>query len=157
MIDEAKILNSSLGAEFDEEDARILATRMKALTLNNGEQLVEEGDTDTNLYLLVDGQLEVLNAEGDEQRLAYTMHPGEYAGMRAFIDGKPRMATLRSVGRSKVYAIGPDAFETLVEPYPRLVYKVMRSFFRTAHTNLLRKNFESEELTHYVMKTHGRY
>ncbi|MDH3281859.1 MAG: Crp/Fnr family transcriptional regulator, partial [Gammaproteobacteria bacterium] len=41
--------------------------------------------------------------------------------------------------------------------HPRLVYKVMRAMFRTVHTNLMRKNFESEELSHYITKTHGRY
>ena len=85
------------------------------------------------------------------------MKPGECAGTRAFIDGTPRKATLHSVGPSTVYTLAPETFDNLVESQPRLIYKVMRALFRTAHANLMRKNLESEELSHYITKTHGRY
>ena len=157
LVDDAKVLSSSLGVEFSEEEARILARHMEAVTLEDGAQLVKEGEQNRDLCLLADGELVVFNMEGDERRIAYTMKPGECAGTRAFIDGEPRKATLLSVGQSTVYTITPETFDALVESHPRLVYKVMRAMFRTVHTNLMRKNFESEELSHYITKTHGRY
>ncbi|MDH3639286.1 MAG: cyclic nucleotide-binding domain-containing protein [Gammaproteobacteria bacterium] len=157
VVDDAKVLSSSLGVEFSQEEAQVLARHMETIALDDGVQLVAEDESNRNLCLLADGELVVCNMEGDERRVAYAMRPGECAGTRAFIDGTPRKATLLSVGQSTVYTLSPEAFDGLVESHPRLVYKVMRALFRTAHANLMRKNFESEELRHYFTKTHGRY
>jgi len=51
----------------------------------------------------------------------------------------------------------PADFEALVEDDPWLVYRVALALVRITHVNLMRMNREAEELTHYVMKTHGRY
>ena len=157
IIDSAKVLSSSLGTELNEEEANLLSQQMKAVTLDDGERLVQEGESNRNLCMLVEGELVVCNDEAGDQHVAYKMKPGECAGTRAFVDGTPRKATLISVGRSTVYSVDPETFDPLVESHPRLVYKVMRALFRTAHANLMRKNFESEELSHYITKTHGRY
>ena len=156
-VDLTRLLDSTLGTELSEEEARILSRHMDTVTLQDGEQLVREGESNRNLCMLVDGALAVANDEGGERRVAYTLKHGECAGTRAFIDGTPRKATLLAVGPTSVYTIDPETFETLVDSHPRVVYKVMRALFRTAHANLMRKNFESEELSHYITKTHGRY
>jgi len=85
------------------------------------------------------------------------MKEGECAGTRAFVDRTPRKATLRSIGNTTVYTLTPDAFESLLDSQPRLVYKVMRSLFRVTHTNLMRMNQETEQLSNYINKTQGRY
>jgi CRP-like cAMP-binding protein len=85
------------------------------------------------------------------------MKEGECAGTRAFVDRTPRKATLRSIGNTTVYTLTPDAFESLLDSRPRLVYKVMRSLFRVTHSNLMRMNQETEQLSNYINKTQGRY
>ncbi|TCV90460.1 Crp/Fnr family transcriptional regulator [Sulfurirhabdus autotrophica] len=125
--------------------------------LHDGELLVTEGEPNTTLFALTEGRISVTSKVDGNERVVYTMKPGECAGTRAFVDRKPRQATLRSVGESTVYTLEPEAFESLLETHPRIVYKVMRSLFRITHTNLMHMNMESQALSNYINKTGGRF
>jgi CRP-like cAMP-binding protein len=99
----------------------------------------------------------VIGAILGQELVVYTMHKGECAGTRAFVDRTPRKATLRASGEALVYTMTPAAFESLLDKHPHIVYKVMRALFRITHSNLLRMRDESQELVNYVSKIHGRY
>lgn len=151
------IRRSSLGTELDEADSGVLAEQMGVVQLDDGQLLVSEGEDRRSLFLLADGRLDVVKLVEDAEATVYQMRGGECAGTRAFVDGSPRKAALRAVGKSTVLTLEPAAFESLLDSHPRVVYKVMRAIFRTTHTNLMRVNLESAELKNYVTKTHGRY
>jgi len=85
------------------------------------------------------------------------MKEGECAGTRAFVEQSPRRATLRAAGETTVYTLTPQDFESLLDTHPRVAFKVMRALFRVTHANLARMNQETQELTNYISKTHGRY
>jgi CRP/FNR family cyclic AMP-dependent transcriptional regulator len=151
------ISSSALGTELDEGENRALAERMGVLHLEDGELLVTEGEERRTLFLLIEGRVDVVKLVGNSEATVYQMRAGECAGTRAFVDGSPRKAALRAVGKSAVLTLEPNDFEALLESHPRIVYKVMRAIFRTTHKNLMRVNLESAELKNYVTKTHGRY
>ncbi len=151
------IRTSALGAELHEDEAKTLAGIMDAQRLKDGELLSTEGGAANTLYLLAEGKLTVISNIDDVDQPVYTMTAGECAGTRAFVDRAPRKATLRAAGNAVVYTLEPDAFESLLEQHPRIVYKVMRALFRITHTNLMRMNQESQQLSNYINKTHGRY
>ncbi len=152
-----RICGSSLGAELDEQGCKELARIMGERHLQDGELLVAEGKEDNTLFLLSKGELGVTsNVEGNED-VVYTMTPGECAGTRAFVDRTSRKATLRAVGDVTVYTLVPDAFESLLDSHPRIVYNVMRALFRITHANLMRMNQESRQLANYISKSGGRY
>lgn len=156
-LDARKIRASSLGEELDDQECRVLAGIMKARRLKDGQLLVGEGENDNALFLLAEGKLAVLSRYEGQEIVVYKMKVGECAGTRAFVDRTARKATLRSMGDSVVYSLTPDDFESLLESEPRLVYKVMRALFRITHSNLMRMNQESQQLSNYISKTHGRY
>ena len=152
-----KVRASALGAELHEDEAKILAQVMGIRQLRDGELLSAEGGAAHTLYVLAEGKLSVLsNIDGVDQPV-YTMTAGECAGTRAFVDRAPRKASLRALGQATVFTLEPDAFESLLEHHPRVVYKVMRALFRITHTNLMRMNQETQQLSNYINKTHGRY
>jgi CRP/FNR family cyclic AMP-dependent transcriptional regulator len=145
--------NGSMCAELDDVEALALATKMGVRNLKDGELLIKEGDSDQSLFILISGNLAVNNSSTDGKEAAvYTMKAGECAGTRAFVDRTPRKATLRAIGNTTVYTLTPDDFESLVDTYPRLAYKVMRALFRITHMNQ-----ESQVLSNYIHKTQGRF
>jgi CRP/FNR family cyclic AMP-dependent transcriptional regulator len=156
--DYRQIRKSTMCGEITEDEAKTLTTIMGVRHLKDGALLVSEGAADQSLYILASGKLAVFsaNAEGRE-KLVYTMTEGECAGTRAFVDRTPRKATLRAIGQATVYSITPGDFDSLVDTQPRLAYKVMRALFRVTHSNLMRMNQESQQLTNYIHKTEGRY
>jgi CRP/FNR family cyclic AMP-dependent transcriptional regulator len=151
------IQQSVLGVEMDDEECQTLANIMQVLVLEDGEVLVHEGDVNTNLHLLAQGRIRAENSLDQAKNILYEMRIGEVAGTRAFVDGTPRRATLRTVGGATVYALAPADFDKLVELHPRLVFKAMRAVFRMTYINLMRSDSESEQLKNYFFKAHGRY
>lgn len=151
------ICKSSLGDELAEAECQVLAGIMGVHRLQDGEMLVKEGEANCDLYLLAQGALAVISNTGGQEAVVYVMKEGECAGTRAFVDRTPRKATLRADGEAVVYSLTPDAFESLLEKHPLIVYKVMRALFRITHSNLMRMNQETQQLSNYISKTHGRY
>ncbi len=151
------VKTSTLGDELDTQESAVIASVMHVKQLKDGEMLVSEGQSDDSLFLLAVGNLSVISDHGEEHEVVYTMKAGECAGTRAFVDRSPRKATLQSKGESTVYAIRPADFESLLDRYPAIVYKVMRALFRITHSNLMRMNQEKDQLSNYINKTHGRY
>ncbi len=151
------VCTSTIGVELTEDECKVLAGIIGVRHLHDGELLVAEGQEDDTLFVLIEGKLAVTGNVSGKEMVVYSMTPGECAGTRAFVDRTPRKATLRASGDAVVYTMRPDAFESLLDEHPRIVYKVMRALFRITHSNLMRMNQESQELVNYVSKTGGRY
>lgn len=96
---------------------RVLA-HTEEVRLAAGEILIHAGERDRTLYVIASGQLEVL-LPGDDGRIG-TIEPRSVAGEIAFIDGRPRSATLRALTDCEVFALRFEAFETLAARYPEL-------------------------------------
>ncbi|MCC6303199.1 MAG: cyclic nucleotide-binding domain-containing protein [Gammaproteobacteria bacterium] len=156
-VDAKRLRASAVGEDLSEQECQTLAGIMEARQLQDGERLVAEGQADNTLFILVDGRLAVTGNVLGQEIVVYTMKVGEVAGTRAFVDRTPRKATLRAVGPATVYSMKPDAFESLLDKHPHIVYGVMRALFRITHANLMRMNQESQELVNYVSKVRGRY
>src|SRR3569623_2291501 len=151
------ICKSSLGDELAEAECQVLAGIMGVHRLQEGEMLVKEGEANCGLYLLAQGALAVISNTGGLEAVVYVMKEGECAGTRAFVDRTPRKATLRADGEAVEYSLTHDAFESLLEKHPQIVYTVMRALFRITHSKLMRMNQESQQLSNNISITHGRY
>ena len=152
------IADSVLGVELDESEVQLLGELVEVRELSDGDVLVREGDTDHALHLLARGNLDVTKGgAGGEDVHLHTMQQGELAGAMGFLDGIPRNVTLRAKAEALVYSLQREAFESLVERHPRLVYHIMRAVTRNAHNAMLDLTARIEELTNYIVKQHGRY
>lgn len=151
------VRNSVLGSELTEEKAKVLAAKLGVRHLKDGELLVEDGGTDSTLFILASGVLAVTIKDVDGKVKVYPMKEGECAGIRAFVDQTPRKGTLRAVGEATVYTLTPSDFELLLDSRPRLAFMVMRALFRVINSNLSLMNKENKALENYVTKSLGRY
>ncbi|MCF6218255.1 MAG: cyclic nucleotide-binding domain-containing protein [Gammaproteobacteria bacterium] len=149
--------HTAIGEELSINECKVLASIMKVRHLKEGERLVTESGAEKTLFVLLKGELAVIAQRDNRPQVVYTMKPGEVAGTRAFVDRSPRKATLEAVGSAEVYTLDPHDFESLLDSQPRILYKVMRSLFKLTHSNLLRMNQESEQLSNYISRSHGRY
>jgi CRP-like cAMP-binding protein len=155
--DPSVIKASVLGKDLTVSECTLLANIMSVRSLSAGDRLVNEGDSDTRLFLLAAGSLAVIKGSAVEESQVSTMTQGECAGTRAFVDRTPRKASLQAIGRAIVYALKPEAIESLAETDPKVAYKFMRALFSVTHSNLLRVKHEREQLTNYISRSSGRY
>jgi len=159
MTDAAKLLlQSSLGAELDEEQAGKLGILMTARHLLDGEFLISEGTTDDTLHVLLEGKLEVVKgAGGDNEASLAVLRSGDLAGELSFIDGEPHTVGLRALSDSHVLSLKRGDFEAIIGEQPDLAYLVMRAVTRSVHKIVHRMNYQFIELNNYIFKQHGRY
>ena len=75
--------------------------------LTEGETLVEQGSTGTDLFLVLDG---ILHVEVDGEIVA-EVGPGAILGVRSALEGGSRTATLRAATRSRVVVMPQELIE----------------------------------------------
>ena len=151
------LMNAPLGQDLDASECAVLAGLMGTRHLQDGEYLVNSGDTISTLFVLESGSLTVNTTEVGHPTVLYTIKPGECAGTRSFVEKTPRKAALRAVGETTVRTLEPAPFESLLDTNPLIVYKVMRGIFRQTHANLTKMDVDFQQLSNYINKTGGRY
>jgi HEAT repeat protein len=90
---------------------------------SEGELLAVRGDPGDTLYVIVDGQVQVLGA--DEQELA-VRGPGDFIGEMAVISSKPRVASLVAMSDVRVLELHKPAFEAILRERPETALAMMR-------------------------------
>ena len=152
------VRNSALAAELTGDECRVLAALVTVRDRADGEVLVQPGEADNHLHVVVSGMLAVASRDADGKWVTlHAITKGQTAGELAFIDGKPHYAALVATGPTRVFTLEREKLESLLLTHPVIVYRVMRSIFRIVHELLHRMAFQMDELTNYVYKTHGRY
>ncbi len=154
----SQIIDTHLGVELSDAEAGKLAALMSIRELRGGHYLIEEGDTDDSLHVMVEGTLEVVKRTAANGAASIAIvREGHLAGELSFIDGSVHTVGLRALSDSKVISLSRENFDAIVDENPQLVYKVMRAVARSAHTIMHQMNLEYIELNNYIFKQHGRY
>jgi hypothetical protein len=108
--EDSPAVTSAAESELERELSRLVMADAKSLDrreLKEGETLVEQDEPGTELFLLLDGMLEV---EIDGEVVAQ-VGPGAILGVRAAIEGGLRTATLRAATRCRAVVIPQDAVD----------------------------------------------
>ena len=92
-----------------------------------GQVVFREGDRGDWLYVVTDGEVEVLKGDGAGRATALRrLGPGECFGEIALVSNQPRSATVRAVCATNVLAVDREAFQALFATLPPL-----RGFFES--------------------------
>jgi len=149
-------LESALGMTSGE--AGVLGAIMTTRDLADGDYLISEGTSDDSLHVLLTGKLEVVKKTGaGEVASLAVLREGDLAGELSFIDGQEHTVGLRALCDTRILSLARDDFETIIDDYPKIVYKLMSAVARSAHKIVRRMNSEFVELSNYIFKQHGRY
>jgi CRP-like cAMP-binding protein len=87
----------------------------------------------------------------------YRLEPGDLVGELSFMDDEPRFAALIASGRTEVLVLARGDFETLIEPSPQVVYKVMRAIMRVARRVQRRLSVQVREMENYIYRTGAKF
>ncbi|HLF91238.1 MAG TPA: cyclic nucleotide-binding domain-containing protein [Anaerolineales bacterium] len=107
-----------------------------------GDIVIRQGDTDRAFYIIVEGRLEVLIPRGNSGQMRRTQlrESGAVVGEQAFLDGKPRSATLRAVSDGEALSISLQNFEVFAAHEPELAREVLLDLARTLSVKLRQAN-----------------
>jgi len=94
-------------------------------TYEDGEIIIQQGDEGNCMYVIQEGQVEViLENEGQEIKVG-VRDPGEFIGEMAIFDRDVRSATIRSLGQSRVLTVDKKNFLRRVHEDPSLAFRLV--------------------------------
>lgn len=99
-----------------------LMKELDVVNLNSGEILFREGDPGEHLYVVVEGELEILLApDTDDELILNLLHAGEYLGEMSLLQpGGLRTAGARARGKVVLLSMNREQFKGLLQRHPEL-------------------------------------
>jgi len=121
------IAASELFAAVSEPERALLAASMPAQRFKAGEAVVREGAPGDALYLIAQGEAEVITRDltGQERVLA-TFGPGDAFGEMSLVTGAARSATVRALTPLNVLVLERTAFKSLRQRCPEFLVVLER-------------------------------
>ena len=111
----AALRRSPLFGELPEAAVAEMAAASSSVELGPGEVLMAEGSPPDAMYVVRDGELEVVRNAGGSEVLLNVCGPGELLGELGVAHGRPRSATVRARAAARVPRIGADALDRLLD------------------------------------------
>ena len=90
---------------FDNEELRCLLEVAEIKDFSTGEPVIKLSDDSTDLYILVQGQVEIIVPITQERTKTLTLGPGGVVGEVAFLDGESRSADVLAASPCSVIRI----------------------------------------------------
>ncbi len=91
-----------------------------------GAVIFEEGSTGRELFVVLDGRIDIVKLDGATKTLIVTLGKGEFFGEMAVIDGSARSATaIAAAPNTRVMRINHARFVYLVSQQPAFALMVM--------------------------------
>ncbi len=113
-IDFHRDLVYSVFRDLPEQEAENLGAQLQTVEVGQGEVIVRQGGPADKFFIIVDGEVEVIREDDGEQRTLATLKRGQFFGEIAILHDTPRMATVRAVTPTTMFAMERQAFQGLV-------------------------------------------
>jgi CRP/FNR family cyclic AMP-dependent transcriptional regulator len=146
--------NGLFGALSDDA-LEFLVKRLAVALPSTGDFVFREGDVAQHLYVVIEGEMEVLKQSqtGIEARVAM-LGPSDWFGEMSILDVQPRSASVRAVSPSRLLRIGASDLDALyrhdIKAYAIIVLNVARELSR-------RLRVADGLLADFVVNVMGRY
>jgi CRP/FNR family cyclic AMP-dependent transcriptional regulator len=116
---------SPLLANFAPEDLAQLSTYGESRSYLDGEVVINEGDLNDHLYLVLRGKLQISKMDDtSSQEIGFVTVSGSLGEMSVFDPG-PASATVKAAGEVEVWRISKDNLERLHEVRPKVAYRLV--------------------------------
>jgi len=95
-------------------------------TYKNGEIIIRQGDIGDCMYVIQEGQVEILVEQGGQEMRLAVRGTGELLGEMAIFEKEKRSATVRALGTVRVLTVDERNFMRRVHEDPSLAYRIVR-------------------------------
>ena len=96
----------------------------------DGEVIVRQGEAGNCMYVIQEGQAEVVvESDGVEEPLA-ALGEGGFFGEMAIFENEVRMATVRAVGQARVLTVDERSFLRRIHEDPSLAFRMVQTMSR---------------------------
>jgi CRP-like cAMP-binding protein len=96
----------------------------------DGEAIVRQGEVGDCMYVIQEGQVEVVVEKAGEEVQLMVLDTGELFGEMAIVEREVRMATVRALGQTRILTIGQKNFLRRIHKDPSLAWRVVQTMSR---------------------------
>ena len=93
----------------------------------DGEEIVRQNEVGDCMFVIQEGQVEVLSELDDDEFRLGLLGPGEFFGEMAIVEKQTRAATVRAVGEARVLTVDKRTFLRRVQEDPTLALNILRT------------------------------
>src|SRR5829696_4129981 len=155
---EELLMRVPIFALLTRDELRLMAHAARPLALGPTERCVVQDNDGTSLFVVADGDVEVVlgRDDGPDLRIG-TMGRGDVFGEMSLLTGAPRTATVRAIDHALVYEVGPRQYEPLLRAHREWVDQLAEIMEKRLHDRSERlraydARVEREEIGRRVMR-----
>jgi len=104
----------SVFRDLPREEIETVVTKLQTIKVGAGDTIVRQGAPADKFFIIVDGEVEVVHEQDGQSRRLATLTNGQFFGEMAILRDTPRMATVRAIEPTTLFAMERDAFRGLV-------------------------------------------
>lgn len=93
----------------------------------DGEVVVRQGDVGDSLYVVQDGEVEIVIEEGGTEVVLRMARRHEVLGEMALFERQPRSATIRARGRARILTLDKQNFLRRINEDPSLAFRLIET------------------------------
>lgn len=94
---------------------------------NEGEVIFRQGDTGSCMFVIQDGEVEVIAEANGKEYLLRTMGPNDFFGEMALFEQETRTATIRATKPTRLLSIDKKNFLGGIHEDPSLAFRVVKT------------------------------
>jgi CRP-like cAMP-binding protein len=102
----------------------------ETIEVGAGDYIFREGELGTEMYIVNEGQVEILNRVGGEEKLLAVLDKGDFFGEMALLEDRPRAASARAVTPARLLQINGSTFDQMLREQPEIAVRMMRKLSR---------------------------
>jgi CRP-like cAMP-binding protein len=109
------------------------------LSFNAGETIFAQGDLGTEMFIIQEGEVEIIKQIGDQRHSLSRLEKGDFFGEMALLEALPRTADAIATTDVKVVAITGSRFDEMLRKNPEIAVRIIRKYskrLREANTLL---------------------
>lgn len=110
-------------------------------TYSAGERIFSQGDLGTEMFIILEGEVNIIKNIGEESHLLSKLEKGDFFGEMAILENVPRSADAIAVTDVKVLVINGSRFDEMLRKNPEIAVRIIRKYskrLREANTLLER-------------------
>lgn len=96
----------------------------------DGDFIFHEGDLGTEMYIIHEGKVEILNQVGGKEVVLAVLERGDFFGEMSVLEDLPRAASARALSNTRLLQINGSTFDQLLRDNPEIAVRMMRKLSR---------------------------
>lgn len=98
------------------------------LSFAEGETIFREGDLGTEMFIIHDGEVQIIKRLGAEQHVLSKLEKGDFFGEMAVIEGAPRSADAIANTDVTLLVITGSRFDEMIRKTPEIAVRIIRKY-----------------------------